>query len=126
LGGSGQVGTVLVSGGTFAPGNSIGTITVDGDVDFTGGGVYEVEVNAAGDSDLIDATGTATLTGGSVLVVPEAGSYNVSTDYTILTAGGGLIGTFDTISSTLAFLDPTLSYDGSNVFLNLARNDTNF
>ena len=36
LGGSGTVGIVNISGGTFAPGSSIGTTTVMGDVDFSG------------------------------------------------------------------------------------------
>jgi outer membrane autotransporter protein len=89
-------------------------------VDFTGGGIYQVEVNAAGNSDLIDATGTATLTSGTVQVIPEAGLYAPSTDYTILTAAGGLGGTtFSGVSSNFAFFVPTLFYDATNVFLNL-------
>lgn len=127
LGGSGTVGTLTIDGGTVAPGNSIGTLNVAGNVDFSTGGIYAVEVNAAGGTDLINATGTATLTTGTVLVLPEAGNYNISTDYTILTAAGGLGGTtFNSVSSTLAFLTPTLSYDANNVFLNLARNDVSF
>jgi len=127
LGGTGTVGNVNVTGGTFAPGNSIGTINVAGNVDFTGGGIYEVEVDAAGNSDLINATGTATLTGGTVSVIPLAGNYNLTTDYTILTAAGGLGGTtFNNVNSTLAFLTPSLTYDANNVFLNLTRNNVSF
>jgi len=84
-----------------------------------------VEVDAAGNSDQIIASGTATLAGGSVQVLPEAGSYNYSTGYTILTAGS-ISGSFDSVSSSLAFLDPTLSYDSNNVYLNLTRNDVTF
>lgn len=127
LGGSGTVGNVTINGGTLAPGNSIGTLNVAGNVDFSAGGTYAVEVNAVGASDLINATGTATLTNGTVLVLPEAGNYNLSTDYTILTAAGGLGGTtFNSVSSNLAFLSPTLTYDANNVFLNLVRNDVSF
>lgn len=126
LGGTGTVGSVTLNGGTFAPGNSIGTINVAGNVDFSGGGIYEVEVDAAGNSDLINATGTATLTGGSVLVVPLGSGFGPSTDYTILTAAGGLVGTFDSVTSTLAFLTPALSQDANNVFLNLLRNTLGF
>lgn len=127
LGGTGTVGTININGGTFAPGNSIGTTNVAGNVDFTGGGVYQVEVDAAGNSDLISATGTATLTSGTVQVLPEAGTYNLTTDYTILTAAAGLGGTtFNSVSSNLAFLTPTLTYDATNVFLNLKRNDVSF
>ncbi len=82
-------------------------------------------MDAAGNSDRIIAGGTATLTGGSVQVLPEAGSYNFSTDYTILTAGS-ISGSFDAVSSSLAFLDPSLSYDSNNVYLNLVSNDVTF
>jgi len=127
LGGTGTVGSVIINGGTFAPGNSIGTTNVAGNIDFSAGGTYQVEVNAAGQSDLINATGTATLTNGVVQVLPEAGTYNFSTDYTILTAAGGLGGTtFNSVTSNLAFLNPTLSYDANNVYLNLTRNDVTF
>ena len=127
LGGTGTVGNVTINGGTLAPGNSIGILNVAGNVDFSAGGTYAVEVDAAGNSDKINATGSATLTNGTVLVLPEAGDYNLSTDYTILTAAGGLGGTsFNSVSSTLAFLTPTLSYDANNVFLNLRRNDVSF
>ncbi len=127
LGGTGTVGSVNINGGTLAPGNSIGTLNVAGNVDFSAGGTYAVEVDAAGNSDKINATGTATLTNGTVAVLPEAGNYNLSTDYTILTAAGGLGGTtFNSVSSSLAFLTPTLSYDANNVFLNLRRNDVSF
>jgi len=127
LAGTGTVGSVLVNGGNFAPGNSIGTINVAGNVDFSGNGNYNVEVDAAGNSDKIIATGTATLTSGIVNVQPEAGNYSVSTDYTILTAAGGLGGTtFSSVNSNLAFLTPSLSYDANNVFLNLTRNNVSF
>lgn len=127
LGGSGTLGSITINGGSLAPGNSIGTMNVSGSVDFSGGGVYEVEVDAAGNSDLINATAMATLTNGTVLVLPEAGNYSLSTDYTILSAAGGLGGTtFDSISSNLAFLTPTLTYDANNVFLNLERNASDY
>lgn len=127
LGGSGTLGSITINGGSLAPGNSIGTMNVSGSVDFSGGGVYEVEVDAAGNSDLINATAMATLTNGTVLVLPEVGDYSLSTDYTILSAAGGLGGTtFNSVSSNLAFLTPTLTYDANNVFLNLRRNSTDY
>jgi outer membrane autotransporter protein len=122
LAGNATTANLFVNGGSVAPGNSIGTINVTGNVDFTGGGNYDVEVNAAGASDLINATGTATLTSGVVNIKPEAGNYAESTDYTLLTAVGGLGGTTfsDMTMTDLAFLSSTLSYDANNVFLNLA------
>ena len=69
LGGNGTVkGIMAQSGGTVAPGNSIGTLNVSGNVAFAAGSIYQVEINAAGQSDKIIATGTATLSGGTVQV----------------------------------------------------------
>lgn len=124
LQGIGTVGTTLVSG-TLAPGNSIGTLNVAGGIIFNAGSVFEVEVNAAGQSDRVNATGFATLNGGSVQVVAGTGNYAPSTRYTILTAAG-VSGTFAGVTSNLAFLDPSLSSDAANVYLTLTRNNTDF
>ena len=127
LGGTGTVGsTTVAAGGTLAPGASIGTLSVAGDISFTAGTTYEVEANAAGASDLIDATGTATIDGGTVEVIAAPGSYQPSTTYTILAADGGVTGTFDGVTSNFAFLTPTLAYDADNVFLTLERNGIDF
>ncbi|WP_210337918.1 autotransporter-associated beta strand repeat-containing protein [Bosea sp. 46] len=127
LGGSGTIAGVSVgSGATVAPGNSIGTLTVSGNVSFASGSTYQVEVNAAGQSDRIVASGSATLSGGTVQVLAESGNYAASTNYTILTASGGVNGTFTSVTSNLAFLTPSLSYGGTNVTLTMTRNDTSF
>ncbi|MGJ3627720.1 autotransporter outer membrane beta-barrel domain-containing protein [Sphingomonas sp. MMS24-JH45] len=127
LGGTGSVGTVTIaSGGTYAPGNSIGTQTVNGNVTFAAGSIFQVEVNAAGAADRVNATGTATLSGGTVQVLAEAGSYARRTNYTILTAAGGVNGRFANVTSNFAFLTPLLGYSANSVTLSLARNDLAF
>jgi fibronectin-binding autotransporter adhesin len=127
LGGSGTVGGIVANAGaTVSPGNSIGTLTVSGNVSFAAGSTYQVEVNAAGQSDRIAASGSATLNGGAVQVLAENGNYAASTNYTILTASGGVSGTFSTVTSNLAFLTPSLNYDSQNVTLTMTRNDTGF
>lgn len=127
LGGSGTVGsTTIAAGGVLAPGNSIGTLTVNGNVTLAAGSTYRVEVDPAGNSDRINATGTATINGGTVDVQAGAGTYAASTQYTILNAAGGRTGNFAGVTSNLAFLTPTLGYDANNVFLTLARNQTPF
>ena len=127
LGGNGEVADVDVnSGGTVGPGNSIGLLTVIGDIAFGPGSFYEVEVNAAGQSDQIVATGEAVLTGGTVQVLAEAGTYNRLTTYTILTAGGGVDGTFAGVTSNFAYLTPRLAYTDTEVQLTLARNNIAF
>ncbi|WP_140984444.1 autotransporter domain-containing protein [Asticcacaulis tiandongensis] len=124
LGGTGTAGQVTVrSGGTLAPGNSIGTLRVNGSVLFEAGSVYSVEVDAAGQSDRIDATGQARLQGGMVEVLAEEGNYRPQTDYTILTAVAGVQGTFTDVSSNFAYLTPRLIYSADRVVLSLSRND---
>ena len=125
LRGIGTIGDTAVSG-TIAPGNSIGTLNVAGNILFNPNSIYEVEANAAGQADKIVATGTATINGGTVKVLAGAGNYAPATTYTILTANGGRTGTFGGVTSNLAFLDPTLSYDPNNVYLKLTRNSIGF
>ncbi|MDW6023707.1 autotransporter domain-containing protein [Mesorhizobium sp. BAC0120] len=127
LGGNGTVGAIdAQSGGIVAPGNSIGTLKVAGNVLFSPTSIYQVEANAAGQADKIAASGKATINGGTIKVLAETGSYSAATTYTILTAGGGVTGTFADVTSDLAFLDPNLSYDASSVYLTLSRNSVGF
>ncbi len=126
LGGTGTVGGINAVAGAVAPGNSIGTLAVAGNVAFGPGSTYQVEANAAGAADRINATGTATLTGGLVQVLAEQGDYALLTRYVILAAQGGVTGTFSSLTSNLAFLTPTLSYGANDVVLTLARNDVAF
>ncbi len=127
LGGSGTVGGLSVgTGGVIAPGNSIGTMNVTGNISFQPGSVYEVEASAAGQSDRIAAGGSATLDGGTVRVLAGTGTYAPNTTYNILSAAGGRSGSFTDVTSNLAFLTPSLSYDPGNVFLTLSRNDISF
>jgi len=128
--GIGNIAGSVTNSGTMAPGASIGTITIFGDYTQKSGSVYEVEVDAAGNSDLINVIGgTATIEpNATVDVQAEQGNYALSTDYTILTAENGVFGTFDTVTSNLAFLDPSLSYPlpGNDVILTLTRNNVDF
>ena len=65
LGGSGTVnGDILVNaGGTYAPGNSVGTQTVN-NITFAADSTFQAEVDLSTDSaDLLIANGTATLDG---------------------------------------------------------------
>jgi outer membrane autotransporter protein len=127
LTGTGTIGGLSVGGGgTVAPGNSIGTLSVRGNVNFDVDGIYQVKTNAAGQSDKISATGAATIAGGTVQVLAQGGTYARQTRYTILTASAGVSGKFADVTSNLAFLMPLLSYDPRNVVLTLVRNDVTF
>lgn len=126
--GTGTVGSLdLGEGGTVAPGNSIGTISLSGDVTFGTGSVYEVEVDPSSNaSDLIAVAGTATLGGGTVTHIGLVGDYSPDSTYTILTAEGGVTGQFAGTISDFAFLNPVLGYTTNAVTLTLSRNSVAF
>ena len=91
---------------------------------FQPGSIFRVNANAAGQSDKLAITGSATLTGGTVNVL-AGGSFapSSSTPYTILTTTNvnGLGGTtFASVTTNLAFLTPSLSYTANDVTLTLA------
>ncbi|NKJ50394.1 hypothetical protein CIC12_27460 [Burkholderia sp. SG-MS1] len=126
LGGNGSIGrTAILSGGTIAPGNSIGTLSVNGAYSQAAGSVYQAQVNPASTaSDLIRVNGAATLAQGAILDVVKIapGQYSVNSHYTVLTAIGGVTGTYtltgDINSAFYALID---SYDANNVYLTPVR-----
>ena len=64
--------------------------------------------------------------GGANVAVSAGGNFLPRTRYNILSAGGGVSGTFGGVTTNLAFLTPSLSYDSNDAYLNLARNDVSF
>ncbi len=126
LSGSGVVGGILVNaGGVLAPGPGIATLGVNGDLTFATGSTYQVDIAASGVSDRVDATGAVSIHGGTLAVKAATGNYAAATSYTILT-GGGITGTFDTVTSDFAFLSPTLTYDATAIDMRLDRNGVQF
>ena len=120
LGGIGTVGGIVVGAGAHvAPGNSIGTLNVAGNVSFASGSFYDVEINAAGQSDRIAATGRAELSGATVTVSAPTGAYRNGERYTILTAGGGVTGNFALLAQSFPFMQVALSYDANDVYLDV-------
>src|SRR5262245_28639787 len=118
LAGVGTVGaTTINNGGTFAPGNSPGTMTVQGNLAFQSGAIYLVASSAN-----VIAGGTATLAG-TVNATFLSGRY-VTRNYTILTAAGGLNGTFNSLTTTNlpSGFTAALSYGATDVTLNLTAN----
>jgi autotransporter-associated beta strand protein len=124
LGGNGTVGSTTIDGGTLSPGNSIGTLTVAGNLILTAASTYMVEVSPTS-SDFTHVTGTATPGGATVAAQFGAGSY-VEKRYTILTADGGVNGTFSgPVNTNLpANFKSALAYDGNNAYLDLALDYT--
>ena len=118
LGGTGTVDAAVINGGALAPGNSIGTFNVATGLVFTAASSYMVEISGA-NSDLTNVGGVAVLGGATVVVVPSG---TVMKRYTILTAGI-IPDTFNPVVSGVSpNLNPSLSYDLNNVYLNFALN----
>ena len=109
-----SAGDVTVNG-SISPGNSIGTLNVNGTYTQNAGSTYQVEVGSQ--SDLINITGNAAINGGTVAVQAVAGV--APKTYTIVTATGGVAGTYSGLTHNFAFVTPFLSYDPNNVFLTL-------
>jgi outer membrane autotransporter protein len=116
IGGVGNLPKTTINGGALSPGNSIGTININGNLVFGAGSVYVVEVSPTA-ADRTNVSGTATL-GGTVQAIFGPGSYT-SNSYTILSATGGRSGTFDalTTSGLPATLSASLSYTATDALL---------
>jgi subtilase-type serine protease len=111
LGGSGRiVGDVRIEG-AVSPGNSIGTLTVDGNYVQATGSSYVAELSAGGESDRIDVTGQARLEGGTLVVLHAPGQYLLGQNFNIISAAGGVSGQFAAIDQT-AF-SPFLRFDAA-------------
>ncbi len=121
LGGGGTVGGIVAqSGGTVAPGNGgIGTLTVQGNLAMAAGAHLAVEIDGTGASDRVAVSGTADISG-SALDVAATGVKLGS--YTIVSAGGGLTGTFGSVTAIAsAFLGFSDRYDANNAYLDVLR-----
>src|SRR3546814_2200602 len=90
---------------SIAPGSSIGALNISGDITFAAGSVYEVEVDVARSaSDLVHATGIATLSGGSVIHMGQTGNYRPNATYTIMNDDDGVNGSFEEVKNERAHI----------------------
>ncbi|UFZ01727.1 autotransporter domain-containing protein [Bradyrhizobium ontarionense] len=122
LSGIGTVGrTTVASGGILAPGSGVAgtSLNVSGNLAFQSGAIYLVQVSPTAASTT-NVSGTVTLGGATVNVAFAPGDY-VAKSYTILTATGGVSGSFaSTVAANSTTLTRSLSYDANNVYLNVA------
>jgi autotransporter-associated beta strand protein len=123
LTGTGSVGnTAINNGGMFTPGNGTpgSTMTVNGNLAFQSGAQYVIALNPT-TSSFANVTGSATLGGATVQATYATGSY-VAKQYTILTATGGVNGSFGSLVNTNlpSNFTPTLTKDATHTYLNLA------
>jgi subtilase-type serine protease len=135
LGGSGRIGALTVNrGGRVAPGNSVGTLQVAGDVTLGAGSTYAVELTPSS-SDRIVAGGKALLDGGTLTLALENSPTLLSgaqaqsligRQYSILQAAGGIEGQFGQVLPNYLFLGGSLDYAAGGVQLQVVRNDARF
>jgi len=127
LAGHGTVGSgagslvTIASGATLSPGNSIGTLTVNGDLAMAAGSHLVAEISTPGASDRVAVSGTGDISG-SVLDVSGQGAK--IGHYAIVTTTGGLTGTFGSVTGIgpiSAFVGMTDSYDANNAYLDVLR-----
>jgi YVTN family beta-propeller protein/autotransporter-associated beta strand protein len=119
--GSGTVGSTVVNAGGFlvpGPVGTPGSMTVAGNLAFQSGAFYVVQVNPA-TAATTNVSGTASLAG-TVGAIFFPGTY-IQHSYPILTAAGGVTGTFNALA-TLGLpsgFQTSLSYTANTAFLNL-------
>jgi autotransporter-associated beta strand protein len=108
LNGTGTISGTLTNNGLLAPGNSIGTLNVQGNYVHNAGSVLEIEFDDAGGIDLLNVGGTATLNGGTLRFVSLGGAEG--SGGTFLNAAGGVTGTFATVETVGAQLPLSVIY----------------
>ncbi|WP_192149676.1 autotransporter domain-containing protein [Roseibium litorale] len=130
LSGSGSAnGLTVFSGGTLAPGDPVGTLTVK-TVGFNTGSIFQAAVNASGGSGKLISENFIEIDSGvtlSVLAADETdggSAYNPSTSYSIIEAQAAVVGRFDKVEDSFAFLDASVAYSESDVTLTLNRATT--
>lgn len=109
LEGNGGVGDLTV-GGTFAPGGSIGSFSVAGDLVFQPSSIFEVEIAANGDADHVSVGGSTTLAGTiAINGIDYPTGYPVAQDYTVITSQGAISGEFEQVTDNLPDIDATVT-----------------
>ena len=119
LGGNGTIGNTTINGGTLSPGNSIGTLTVQGNLVLTSAAAYIVEVSPTA-ADRTNVTRHRDASPAPCRRCSGRAAY-ITRTYTILSAAGGRTGTFGSLTTTglPAGFTASLSYTATDVILNL-------
>ena len=115
--GFGGFGGQVTNSGRFLVGASVPT-SIAGNFSQSATGTLGVWLGNA-----LSVTGSATLNG-TVSILGVKGGYTTTAKETLLTAQGGVNGTFTSINAASnVFLDAALAYDPNTVFLNINRID---
>ena len=127
LSGAGTVGGLAAQAGSpIAPGNSPGTLTVAGNYLAQSGSRYAADlVPGTTTSDRIVVGGAATIQDGAILQAMRdgAGAFLPNASYTVLTAAGGVRGSYTLTGDTAisAFYALRLGQDAQHVYLDAVQ-----
>ena len=108
LGGTGTISGNLVNNGTVSPGYSPGTIAVTGNFTQNSTGLLIIQLASGASFDQLVVSGSAALAG--TLQIDALNGFNpTGQTFTVLTATGGVTGTFGTVTGTATVTNnPTL------------------
>ncbi|HZT86446.1 MAG TPA: autotransporter domain-containing protein, partial [Stellaceae bacterium] len=142
LSGHGTILGGVANSGTVLPGGSVGTLTIAGNYTQSASGTLAIQLTPAAASKLVvggaailggsSAIGPGSVpsavvsagTGGTLDVMPSAGTYPANAVYPILTAGGGVSGKFAQFINEDPALPLTLVYLPNEIDLVLATQTT--
>ncbi|WP_010299030.1 hypothetical protein [Candidatus Odyssella thessalonicensis] len=105
----------LQNSGSLKLSTSISTLQVLTNFDNTNG-IFNCEINDAGQSDFLTVMDTAVL-GGTLNILPHPGDYSAPVLYTILTAINPIVGHFTAVTCPVASLSFTINYLSNSVVL---------
>jgi outer membrane autotransporter protein len=121
LAGTGVVASAnILTGGTVAPG--IGTLAIAGNFTQQAGSTYAATILPGAVSSRIAVGGTATIGSGATITVARgAGDFAIGTRYTLLTAAGGITGSYTLDQTAVGGTELRLVTGGDTVFADLVR-----
>jgi outer membrane autotransporter protein len=121
LAGTGQIASATIaSGGTVAP--AAGTLTVTGNFVQQANSAYAATILPGAASSRIAVGGTATIGSGATLDLTRgAGTYAIGTRYTLLTAAGGITGSYAINQTPLNGTELRVTASGTALFADLVR-----
>ena len=120
LQGVGTVGNTSMAG-ILSPGISVGTLTVNGNLNLLAGSIYRYEIDANQRSDLVVVSGRATIADSAIFKLSSAGGIDLNRLYPILQANT-LTGTYRSSDSNYTFIDLGFIPSGGNLSLIAQRN----
>lgn len=133
LGGHGSIYGKMIAnnGSTVAPGSSVGKLSV-GSAYFKSGSTLAIEADKNGIDQLIvnsnlNGDGKLTIDNGAKLTINALGSaWKPEKNYVIVTADGGITGTFTDVQKDSVFMKHDVIYNANDIILNLDRNSVSF